>query len=178
MSDEFKPVSEILTRSELTIIWNYCTSKHQFLCSQKGLEHNDQEIQTILDYFKQLKIRDKELISINRSNAAKIRAEKKRQAEEEEQRKKYEEEEFNKQKQLTFDAEFPAFDKECSDINDEIKDLQKQIYALEQKKKELQRNFKDKCVHRFGKEISDRYDSTKWVVCEICAYRKCVYDPW
>jgi hypothetical protein len=172
MSDEFKPTSDILTRSELTVIWNYWTGKYNLLHSQKG---KDQEMRTIADYLKELKFRDKKLISINRSNAAKRRAEEKREAEEEAQRKKCEEEQYNKQLKLVFDAEFPAFDKECSDIDREIESLQDQIYILEQKKEQLQSDFQDKCVHRYGKEISDPYGD-KWVICEICAERKYTYE--
>lgn len=172
MSDEFKPTTEILTRSELTVIWNYWTGKYNLLLHTQKPEGD----RTIADYLKELTVRDKELITENRSNLAKRRAEEKRQAKEEAQRKKCEEEQFKRQKKLVFDDEFPAFDKECSVINDEIQRLQKQIIALEQKKKILQSGFQSKCVHRFGKEISDQYHCNKWVICEICQYREFTND--
>jgi len=178
MSNEFKPTSEILDRPELTAIWNYWVSKYNLLNRQKLTKGKTQEMRTINDYLNELKIRDKELISENRSNAAKKRADQKRRAEEEALRQKLEEEQVNRQKKLVFDAEFPAFNKECSDINAEIDSLQKQIQELKHKKYEIQKGFQDKCVHRYGKQMSEQWSCRKWVVCEICGYEDTTYDNW
>jgi hypothetical protein len=172
-NDEFTPISEILTRENLAIIYKFWHGKYNLLKTNKNKKD---EMKLIYDYIKELIIRDKYLISQNRSIAAKKRAEDKRRAQEEESRKREEEEQLSRQKKIIFDCEFPAFNEELLDINNEIDILKTQLTKLEQKKDKLKTNFMRKCVHQFGSETSSRNGAYRWITCEICGFKEGTYE--
>ena len=172
MSDEeFTPITEILTRKNLDVIYNFWHGKYNLLKTKKNKKG---EMKLIYEYLEELKSRDKQLISEKRARAAKQRAEDKRRAQEEAIRRREEEEELAMQKKVTFDAEFPEFNEKLLDINNEITRLEIQIAKLKKQKTDLLSKFQNKCEHRFGNEYSIAGD--RWVKCEICGYYKATHE--
>ena len=165
--DEFTPISEIHTRENLAVIYNFWRGKYNLLETK---ENKKGEMKLICEYLEELKSRDKQLISEKRSRAAKQRVEDKRRAQKEENRRREKEEQLARQKKVTFDAEFPAFNEKLLDINNEIVSLKAKLTKLEKKKTDLLSKFQNKCVHRFGDEHSN--GGYRWVTCEICGYNK------
>ena len=85
--ESFTPISDILNRKQLKLIWNYWVAKHNLL-EYQGFDAN--QLKEIRNYINQLDGKDKQFLSKIRSDIAKKNAEKRRQ----------EQEKINKQREL------------------------------------------------------------------------------
>ena len=159
--EQFQDVNTIQTRNELTDIWNYWVAKDNLI---KSKDKMNQERKEIADYLQELRERDKELISQNRSNAAKARAAKKeaeRLAKEAEERE-YQESLIQVTKDVQKHNENKArISSQIDDVYVQIKicEIKMQKYAdeigltalkeqLNNLQKELKKPIKTCCKHR------------------------------
>lgn len=152
---EFKEVSTINTREELIDIWNYWMYKMKLL--KRSNPENKEEIREIKSYIDQLSVRDKKLISLKRSIAAKERAA--RKAEDE---RKYQESVLIAREQVNADKlRKSKIQEEINNKNEQIKLLEIQLanYAKEigltllkkqvdNLNKKLSKTIKPPCQHR------------------------------
>lgn len=188
----FQKVHTIETRDQLTIIWNYWLGKRDMLQMNNSNQSTRQQIEQINVYILLLKARDKQLISINRSNAAKSRAEKKAKEEAEKQA------EITRE-QLEFDTQHPKVLIEVEEqqnkkaqlldsiqeIETQLKELKKStgVYDLERKIKRLKKDYeapiKTSCKHLRMKEYRKQINSfisKKMCACISCGYEREAYE--
>jgi hypothetical protein len=189
--EEFKDVTTIQSRNELTTIWNYWVSKRNLLKTQILTRDTKKQIDEINIYLGELNQHDKKLISKNRYVASKKYADKKAA---EKQQQEQEEIEY-KESLRNVAQELARHQQNKSEIRAQIKTTKNQITFLEEEmakyadeigltalkvqlnhlEKTLSEPIKTSCNHRNKEErrssISHGFgDFTRFWRCKDCGY--------